>query len=114
MTSAPTQLILGPGPQPHYILVAGNMTQSSRRIVVLVFMAWTAGAACSDDSPSVLEDACRVVVDDCGVGDSVGACLDALGDQLDECLACVAESGCSYGALCAERGCDLPGSYLPH
>lgn len=77
--------------------------------------------SCSDDGPDVLEDACRVVVDDCGVGTSVGACLDDLGNELDACLDCIASGGCDYPSRCGadatdaggEPLCVLPPAYVP-
>jgi hypothetical protein len=82
------------------------------RALRLLLVPLASGIACGSDGENVLRDACDVIVNDCGVGDSVGACLDAVGDQLDECLACIAETGCDYATRCDEDArCDLPASY---
>jgi hypothetical protein len=89
------------------------------RVPPVLRIAFVAGLlsalSCSSDRISVLEEACRVVVRDCGIGDSVGACIDALGSQLDQCLICIAESGCDYGTRCdADTArCELPVAYQP-
>jgi hypothetical protein len=80
-----------------------------------IFAVVLAGAACSGDGPSSLEAACRVVVNDCGNGDSMGACIDALGGQFDDCLTCIAQAGCGYVQSCTrdDVGCVLPRAYAP-
>jgi hypothetical protein len=88
---------------------------AGRPLTTLILSLLLSAAACSGDEGSVLEDACRVVVEDCGNGDSVGACVDALGDQYDDCLACIADTGCTYVSACTREtaSCALPGAYAP-
>jgi hypothetical protein len=83
------------------------------------------GAACSDDAGDAVEQACRVVVEDCGVVPSMSACLDYVGGLTSSCIQCIAESGCPSGGGSAteptngyascERvpGCRIPGVLLP-
>lgn len=79
--------------------------------VVLVVLGL---GACNDDE-DLLEQACRVIVEDCGEDLAVGWCIDAIGNQTPRCLNCIVESGCDFGSVCSDESvrCNLPPGYLP-
>jgi hypothetical protein len=89
------------------------LSRVARASLAALFVA-TSFAACSDGS-DVLDDACRVIAEKCGVASSVGDCVDRLAGQPTGCIECIAEAGCDYPEQCSPRNsnCRLPLSLLP-
>jgi hypothetical protein len=85
-----------------------------RRLAGILFLlALGAFASCSDGGDDTVVRACRVIVQDCKKGDSVGTCLDDLGPLGSDCLGCVAGHGCDYATCQSDiPGCRLPGYML--
>lgn len=78
--------------------------------IALLVGALVPFAGCSDDSDSI-DEACQVVVEDCGVGESMTECIDAMVTMTDSCIECILEAGCSYVTTCQEGTtavCRLP------
>ena len=88
----------------------------SKRVlgVFLGVVAALAAASCSDANDDSLGTACKVIVDQCHVGPSVGDCIDGLGEQPQECIDCIASSGCADYASCQRlpSGCRIPTAFL--
>lgn len=70
--------------------------------------------SCSDDNGDSLGTACKLIVQQCHVGPSVGDCLDGLGDETEECVACIASSQCGDYASCQRlpSGCRIPIAFM--
>ena len=84
----------------------------TRVMVGALPVLWLVG--CQDDG-DLLERACRVMVEDCGVDVAVGWCIDSMGGESAQCLACIVESGCDFGGACSDSPprCYFPRAYLP-
>src|SRR5688572_24922855 len=81
-----------------------------RRLAGIVFLlAFCAFSSCSDGSDDSVVRACKVIVDGCKKGESVGACVDDLGSLASDCIGCISGNGCDY-ATCQS---DIPGCRLP-
>jgi hypothetical protein len=68
-------------------------------------------ASCSDDNGDALGSACKVIVEECHVGKSMGDCLDAIGPLPAECIDCIASHHkCNDYATCQllPSGCRIP------
>lgn len=76
---------------------------------LVLFVATSAFVSCSDSGDDSLVRACRVVVETCHRGPSVGQCLDELGPLAVDCLGCIGAHQCDY-AVCQSdvAGCRLP------
>lgn len=85
-----------------------------RRLAGLLFvLALGAFASCSDGGDDTAVRACKVIVQTCKKGDSVGNCLDDLGPRGSDCLGCIAAHGCDYATCQSDvPGCRLPGYML--
>jgi hypothetical protein len=85
-----------------------------RRLAGILFvLALGAFASCSDGGDDSVVRACKVIVQNCKKGDSVGTCLDDLGPLASDCLGCVAAHGCDYATCQSDiPGCRLPGYML--
>jgi hypothetical protein len=70
-------------------------------------------SSCSDPVDDSLGRACKVIVG-CGVDVTHGDCIDTLGYETSECIACVEHGKCDY--VSCERdvaGCRIPDSLIP-
>lgn len=69
--------------------------------------------ACSDDADQ-LEKTCSMIVNDCHIGNSVGDCIDQLGSQSSDCVACISQAKCQYPDKCdfSTGACRLPPALL--
>lgn len=85
-----------------------------RRFAGIIFLlALSAFASCSDGGDDSVVRACRVIVDSCKKGDSVGTCIDDLGPLAVDCLGCISGHGCNYATCQSDiPGCRLPGYML--
>ena len=78
------------------------------RLIALYPRASSAFASCSDGDDALVR-ACRVVVETCHRGPSVGQCLDDLGPLASDCLGCIGAHQCDYTVCQGEvPGCRLP------
>jgi len=66
-------------------------------------------ASCSDDNSDTIGGACRVIVETCHVGSSMGECVDAIGSLPADCIDCISRSGCDYASCqVTSQGCRIP------
>jgi len=69
----------------------------------------TVVASCSEGADDSLVRACRVVVETCHRGPSVGQCLDDLDSLTQDCVDCIGTHECDYTKCQAEvAGCRIP------
>jgi hypothetical protein len=76
---------------------------------IALFLLPSAFASCSDGGDDSLAQACKVVVDNCKRGRSVGECVDDLAPLASDCIGCIASHACDYAACQA----DIPGCRIP-
>jgi hypothetical protein len=72
-------------------------------------------ASCSDDSNSdAVGSACRVIVQECHVGRSMGDCIDGIVSLTPDCIDCIAQSTCDTYEACqaSSPGCRLPAELM--
>jgi len=93
--------------------------------LLLVALSGSAGLSCSDGVEDGAERACRVVVEDCGVGPSLSSCLDWIGELTESCIECIAEGApagdggqgaaakCGYASCQRLPNCRVPDPLLP-
>jgi hypothetical protein len=66
-------------------------------------------SSCSDDNGDSVGTACKVIVQSCNAGASMGDCIDAVGGLSQECLDCIgASQKCGYGSCQRLFGCRIP------
>jgi hypothetical protein len=74
-------------------------------------LALFAITSCSDDNDDSVGSACKVIVDECHVGSSMGDCIDAIGPLPLECVDCIAtHHRCNDYNTCQllPSGCRIP------
>jgi hypothetical protein len=74
-------------------------------------MVLLSGTSCSDDNDDSVGSACKVIVDECHVGTSMGDCIDAIGPLPLECIDCIAaHHQCNDYTTCQRlpSGCRIP------
>jgi hypothetical protein len=67
--------------------------------------------SCSDDNDDPVGSACKVIVNECHVGTSMGDCIDAIGPLSLECVDCIASHHqCNDYTTCQllPSGCRIP------
>lgn len=88
------------------------MRRRSRAIAGLALLASTVIAvSCTDNNDDPIGRACDVIVRDCHVMQSMGDCIDLVGDLDPDCVLCIGgDNTCSYFADCqrASPACALP------
>jgi len=66
-------------------------------------------ASCNDTTDDSLVNACKIVVDTCHHGTSVGDCLDDLGGLSQDCIDCISAYQCDYPTCqVSVYGCRIP------
>lgn len=83
--------------------------KSCFRVVARSAVAAVLFAVSCDDAEDTVERACRVVVEECGVGPSMSHCLDLMGTLPPDCIACIADEDCGYPTCERTPGCRLDG-----
>jgi hypothetical protein len=80
---------------------------------IVLLLALAAFSSCSDDGDDPVIRACKVIVNGCKKGDSVGSCIDDIGPLTADCLGCISGHGCDYATCQSDiPGCRLPGYML--
>ncbi len=79
------------------------------RLGAAILLGSTVFASCNDATDESLVNACKLVVDTCHRGTSVGDCMDDLGGLSQECIDCIGAHQCDY----AKCQADVPGCRIP-
>src|ERR1041384_1709567 len=86
--------------------LAGPLRFGSVFVFALVSMVF---ASCSNGTDDSLINACKVIVETCHRGPSVGECVDDMASLSPDCVACVGAHGCDYSKCQAEvMSCRIP------
>ncbi len=77
-------------------------------VLLAVSTGWPL-VSCSDANDDAIGRACKVIVQDCHAGSSMGDCIDGVVPLPPDCVDCIAQSGCDYASCeVASPGCRLP------
>jgi hypothetical protein len=79
---------------------------------LLAFALGLPALSCSDNGDDTVEAACRIIVQQCHMNSTMGACIDELVSLPPECLDCLTQNGCDYVSCQRDPNCRLPQSLI--